>query len=128
MVSRRIHDRAAPVSEPVQNAPVAEPAKPGRDFQSEVRELLEVRTDLIGTTLPAEVVKDCVQNGKRLLVAYGEFEQRKVKAENERLAKKVKALEQNASAAARSPVTGVTGGGSTDTRPEDDFMRGFNSI
>lgn len=127
MVARRLNDRTAPTAEPEQVAPKAS-APTGRDFQSEVKELLDTRTDLVGTTLPAEVVEDCVKNGKRLIVAYAEFEQRKAKAENERLAKKVKALEQNASAAARSPVTGVTGGGSTDTKPEDDFTRGFNSI
>ena len=126
MVSRRMTDRVTPVAEP--EAPKAPPAPAGRDFQAEVRELLEARSDLVGTTLPSEVVEDCVKNGKRLYVAYAEFEQKKAKAENERLAKKVKALEQNATAAARSPVTGVTGGGSTDTKPEDDFTRGFNSI
>ena len=127
MVIRRIHDRTV-VAEPEQETPKVAPAAPGRDFQSEVRELLDARTDLVGTTLPKEVVEECVKGGKRLLVAYAEFEQRKAKAENERLAKRVKALEQNASAAARSPVVGVTGGGPTNEKAEDDFMRGFNSI
>jgi hypothetical protein len=127
VVSRRMTDRTtAPTHE--QTEPERAPVSTGRDFQTEVRELLDARKDLAGTTLPPEVVEDCVKNNKRLIVAYAEFEQRKVKAENERLAKKVKALEQNASAAARSPVVGVTGGGPTDVKPDDDFTKGFNSI
>lgn len=126
VVVRRMTDRTAPA--PAQADPVQTTSPSSRDFAPEVQELLAARQDLAGTTLPPEVVEDCVKNNKRLIVAYAEFEQRKVKAENERLAKKVKALEQNASAAARSPVVGVTGGGPTDTKPDDDFTRGFNSI
>jgi len=35
-------------------------------------------------------------------------------------------LRQNAEAAAKAPVTAVTGGGPADTEPEDLFLRGFN--
>lgn len=127
MVARRIREREAvtPAAEG-QTSPAAE-TPPGRNFSEEVAELLSARKDLVGTTIPSEVVNACVKDGKRLIVAYSEYEERQTKAENERLAKKVKVLEQNAAAAARSPVSGVSGGGPTDTKPEDDFLTGFNS-
>jgi hypothetical protein len=132
MVSRRIHERSDNHATPAEQTPEEKPAAPaapaGRDFNSEVSELLSSRKDLVGTTLPAEVVEACVKGGKRLVVAYAEYEAQKAKAENERLAKKVKVMEQNAAAAARSPVAGVSGGGPTDTKAEDDFEKGFNSI
>lgn len=127
MVERRMRDRTN-VPAP---APVPEQT-PARDFRAEIAELRSVRPDLDATKpLPQEVMNACVQGGKRLLVAYTEYEQQKAsqtQAENERLAKKVKVLEQNASAAARSPVAGVTGGGPTDTKPKSDFERGFDSV
>ena len=98
-----------------------------RDFRAEVQDLLRVRQDLVGTEIPNEVVQDCVQNGTPLLAAYLSYEAKQAKAENERLSKKLKVMEQNAAAAARSPVSGVTGGGPTDTKPQDDFLRGFES-
>lgn len=125
MVSRRIQERSAAPSV-TEEAPQA--AAPVRDFGTEVQELLSVRPELRGKSLPDEVVNDCVRTGKRLIVAYSEYEGKQTKAENERLAKKVKVLEQNAAAAARSPVVGVSGGGPTDTKAEDDFEKGFNSI
>lgn len=129
MVARRIHAQEEKHADSASeaNAPTAA-APSGRDFGEEVAELMSARKDLVGTTLPSEVVDACVKGGKRLLVAYAEYEARQAKAENERLTKKVKVMEQNAAAAARSPVVGVSGGGPTDTKAEDDFEKGFNSI
>ena len=133
MVARRIAERNNHTATPVETPAAEQPAEPapvhtGRDFKSEVAELLSVRKDLVGQSLPSEVVDASVKGGKRLLVAYLEYEQKQSKAENVRLTKKVKVLEQNAAAAARSPVVGVSGGGPTDTKAEDDFEKGFNSI
>lgn len=129
MVSRRIQERSAqPETREEQPAAQEPPAPEARDFSAEVAELLSARNDLVGTTLPAEVVEACVKGGKRLVVAYAEYEARTAKAEAERLAKKVKVMEQNEAAAARSPVVGVSGGGPTDAKAEDDFEKGFNSI
>lgn len=130
MVTRKMQERAtAPAASP---APQVSQPNGGRDFRAEVRELRTARPDVDATKpLPQEVMSACVKDGKRLLVAYTEYEQQqanKIKAENERLAKKVKVMEQNASAAARSPVAGVTGGGPTDTKPKSDFEKGFDSI
>ena len=100
---------------------------PTRDFKAEVKALLDARPELIGTEIPSEVVNDCVRNGKPLMAAYTQYEEKQMRAENERLSKRIKVLEQNAASAARAPVSGVTGGGPTDTKPKDDFLLGFES-
>lgn len=124
MVERRFttaQQTSAAEEEPV-------PAKaPTRDFAAEARELVAARPDLAGKTLPREVVEACAVKGKPLIVAYAEYEVGQQKAEAERLRKENEVLRQNAAAAARAPVSGVTGGGATDTGPEDDFLKGFDS-
>lgn len=99
----------------------------GRDFRAETLELLEARPALRGQKLPEEVVRDCVQSGKHLMTAYAEYETRQERAESERLKERLRILEQNQAAAARGPVKGATGGGQTDNRSEDPFLKGFDS-
>ena len=73
-------------------------------------------------------MNNCVRNGKPLVIAYAQFEEKQMRAENERLAKRVKVLEQNCSFGGAGPqLSGVTGGGPTDTQPKDDFLLGFES-
>lgn len=131
IVARKMQARLSTPAPESATAPEPEQA-PTRDFRAEIAELRSVRPDLDATKpLPQEVMTACVRDGKRLIVAYTEYEAQKasqIKAENERLTKKVKVMEQNASAAARSPVAGVTGGGPTDTKPKSDFERGFDSV
>lgn len=133
IVSRKMGAAAArtEADTPAQQEPAAGQAavseSPTRDFKAEVKALLDARPDLIGKEIPSEVVNNCVRNGKPLIVAYAQFEEKQMRAENERLAKRVKVLEQNAASAARAPVSGVTGGGPTDTQPKDDFLLGFES-
>lgn len=108
----------------------AEPAPAadgGRDFAKEARELLHARPELRGKNLPEEVMQACLRENKPLLAAYAEYETRQEKAEAERLRRENNILKQNAASAARAPVKGVRGGGATDTTPEDDFIKGFNS-
>lgn len=134
IVQRRMADRtstAAPAQEtdaPADDSPLPPAAEPEeRDFRAEVAELLRIRPELSGQKLPAEVTQDCVANRVPLPVAYARYEERQAKAENERLSKRIKVLEQNAASAARAPVSGVTGGGPTDTEPQDPFLIGFNA-
>ena len=133
IVSRKMGAAAAhtEAGTPAQQEPadgqIATSASPTRDFKAEVKALLDARPDLIGKEIPSEVVNNCVRNGKPLVIAYAQFEEKQMRAENERLAKRVKVLEQNAASAARAPVSGVTGGGPTDTQPKDDFLLGFES-
>lgn len=99
----------------------------GRDFAAEARALMEARPDLAGKKLPDEVIGACVRQGKSLLAAYSEYEIAQQKAEADRLRRENEVLRQNAASAARAPVSGVSGGGKTDTSPEDDFLKGFES-
>lgn len=108
----------------------AEPAAPAeadaRDYQREIAQLLAERPELQGKQLPDEVVNATVA-GKPLLQSYLEYEAKQSKAELAKLRKENSVYKQNAAAAARSPVTGVSGGGETDTKPSDPFLQGFSS-
>ena len=108
----------------------AEPAAPAeadaRDYQGEITQLLAARPELQGKQLPDAVVKAAV-GGKSLLHSYLEYEAQQSRAELAKLRKENSVYKQNAAAAARSPVTGVSGGGETDTKPSDPFLQGFSS-
>lgn len=106
----------------------AEEKLPTRDFAAEVAMLKAARPEV--RELPAEVVKACTDanNPKHLMVAYAEYEVAQQKAEAEKLRKENEVLKQNAASAARAPVSGTSGGGATDTTPEDDFLKGFNAM
>lgn len=118
MVRRRM-DAAAPARE--------KPQSGARDFRAETQQLLEARPELKGQKLPEEVVRECVQSGKHLMTAYAEYETKQERAETARLKERLRILEQNQAAAAKAPVKGATGGGQTDTRSEDPFLKGFDS-
>lgn len=107
--------------------PAAESAPAGgRDFQAEVRALMEARPDLQTKRIPEEVVQACVR-GKPLLAAYAEYEVKQERVEAERLRRENAILKQNAQAAARAPVSGTAGSGDAGAKPEDDFLKGFNA-
>lgn len=112
----------APDPEPEKDAP----EHPDRDIQAEAQELIVARPDLKMQQLPMEVV-EAWRNGENLLNAYNRYEARQKEAENQKLKKENNILKQNAAAAAKAPVKGVTGGAPTDTEPEDPFLKGFDS-
>ena len=97
-----------------------------RDFKPEVAELLKDFPELHGKTLPKEVVDDAL-SGKPLTIAYRQYIQKQLKAENAKLQKENETLKQNAEAAKRAPVRGVTRGSATQEGPDDPFLRGFNA-
>lgn len=99
---------------------------PARDFASEVRELWSMRPDLKGTTIPSEVAA-AAANGQNLSLAYFAYEVKQAKATAERLQQENNTYKQNAATAAKAPVKGVSGGGATNTQPEDPFLKGFDS-
>lgn len=112
--------------ETVQTVETKQEATPAeRDYGSEVRELFTQRPELRGEQLPEEVLQACVE-GKPLKAAYDEFARRQ-RAEAAALRKENRILRENAKTAARTPVRGVTRGGSVHAQPEDPFLRGFNS-
>lgn len=105
---------------------VSEPEE--RNFKSEVAELLKAHPEIKGAgPLPQEVVDAAIKGGHRLLTAYEQYSVEHAKAEVQNLKKENQILRQNAASAARAPVTGLAGGGATDTKPADPFLEGFNS-
>lgn len=123
-INRRLAD-VRPAEEKPAEEPVVE--TPTRDFTAEARELVKARPDLAGQTVPQEVVRVCMAENKSLLVAYTEYEAKQQKAEADKLRRENQILKQNEASAKQAPVKGVRGGGATDTKPEDDFLKGFNS-
>lgn len=101
---------------------------PGRrDFKAEAVDLLQIHPELRGTRLPDEVVTACVVNGRPLVAAYEEYRRRQSEAENRAIKAENKRLKQNADAASRAPVRGVSKGGATNVEPDDPFLIGFNA-
>lgn len=98
-----------------------------RDFRSEVADLLKAHPELKGTKLPDAVVQACVVSGRPLISAYDEYSRKQSEAENRALKAQNKRLKQNADAATRAPVRGVSKGGAAANEPDDPFIRGFNS-
>ena len=104
---------------PAEQPDTDDEADTGRDYRGEVADLLQAHPELRGTQLPASVVNACVAEGKPLVRAYEEYARKQAEAENR--------LKQNADAARRAPVRGVSKGGKTNTDPDDPFLIGFNS-
>lgn len=120
----------------MQDAEVREDTKPaeekpaGRDFKAEVEALLDIRPDLKkpGTKLPDAVTEECVKSGRPLAVVYLEYEAKQEKAKYDALLKENKKLKQNAEAASRAPVRGVSRGGPVKDKTNDDpFLKGFDA-
>ena len=120
----------------MQDAEVKEDTKPaeekptGRDFKAEVEALLDIRPDLEkpGTKLPDAVTEECVKSGRPLAVVYLEYEAKQEKAKYDALLKENKKLKQNAEAASRAPVRGVSRGGPVKDKTNDDpFLKGFDA-
>lgn len=123
-VDRMMQREAAKAPDPEPEEPTPESHE--RNIQAEAQELIVARPDLKTRQLPMEVV-EAWRNGDNLLNAYNRYEARQKEAENQKLKKENNILKQNAAAAAKAPVKGVTGGAPTDTEPEDPFLKGFDS-
>ena len=123
-VDRMMQRDAAKAPDPEPEEPTPEAHE--RNIQAEAQELIVARPDLKTRQLPMEVV-EAWRNGENLLNAYNRYEARQKEAENQKLKKENNILKQNAAAAAKAPVKGVTGGAPTDTEPEDPFLKGFDS-
>jgi len=95
-----------------------------RDFKSQVKQLKALFPDF--KSMPEEVMQ-AYADGADLLSAYSAY---RVQA-SEKAAKSIKKenqiLKQNAASAAKAPVKGVSGGGSTNQKKEDPFLKGFDS-
>ena len=103
----------------------AEAKTPARDYAAEVAALLTAKPDLVGKSLPDDVMRAAVEQGVPLLQAYLDHEQAETAAELRRLREENRVYRQNAEAARRSPVQGVSGAPG-DEREGDPFLAGFN--
>lgn len=112
---------AAQVPEPSQGEPTPKPDPSGLtpERKAELDEFVKAYPGI--TKLPDEVIA-ANRNGVRLLVAYERYQN---KAALDELA----ILKQNQAAAAKAPVSGVTGKSaqSSTSEADDAFLKGFNS-
>lgn len=103
----------------------AEPAADRtRDLASQIDQVKAIFEDF--TEMPEEVAR-AVARGADLLTAYSAYRVREGQKAAASLRKENEVLKQNAASAAKAPVRGVTGGGSTKQKKESDFLKGFNS-
>ena len=98
-----------------------------RDFKKEVADLFRAYPTAHERPVPNEVTNDALVNSKPLVQAYAEYMARTSSAKAKNAERENKILKQNQAAAAKAPVSKVTGGGKTDSKPDDDFLTGFNS-
>lgn len=125
------HPTADPAQAPQQEQATPKPEaqnEPTRDFAAEVKAVLDVYPDMSGKQLPPEVVNESIRTGKPLLNALTEYRTAEANKKIAELQKKTDTLSQNADAAGRAPVKPVTATGATGVKPEDAFLKGFNSI
>ena len=104
--------------------PAASERAAGRDWRGEAEAFFAARPELAGRELPERVVRRWAA-GESLARAFDGAERDELRAETERLRRENEALRQNAAAAARAPVRGVTGGGAADNAPLDPFLEGL---
>lgn len=111
-------DKLVVEEKPVVTAPVKQ------DFASQIKQLQALYPDV--KSLPEEVVA-AAMSGIDLPTAYSAYRVRQSERTAAATQKENNILKQNAAAAAKAPVRGVTGGGSTKETPKSDFERGFDS-
>lgn len=109
--------------EPQSEGGEAEAAPPERDFVREVQQLKALYPDL--QEMPDEVAKAAAE-GADLLTAYVAYREKQTYEAAEVLRKENQVLKQNAAAAAKAPVRGITGGGAADTKPRSGLLAGFD--
>ena len=95
-----------------------------RDYAAEVRQLQRLYPEF--REMPDEVAHLAAE-GESLLTAYAVWQGREAQKIAESLREENRVLRQNASAAAKAPVKGVSGGGAARGR-SSDFERGFESV
>ena len=103
--------------------PISEPVPPERDFVKEVQQLKALYPDF--REMPDTVAR-AVADGTNLLTAYVAYREQQTRQTAETLEKENAVLRQNAAAAAKAPVRGVTGGGAADTKPRNNLLVGFD--
>lgn len=103
--------------------PAAEETSPARDFVSEVQQLRALYPEV--KEIPDEVAL-AAANGSNLLTAYLAYKGQQSQKAAASLKRENEVLKHNAASAAKAPVRGVTGGGATNTKPDDPFLKGLS--
>ena len=103
--------------------PATDTAVSARDFVKEVQQLKALYPDF--REMPDAVAR-AVADGTDLLTAYVAYREQQTRQTAETLEKENAVLRQNAAAAAKAPVRGVTGGGAADTKPRNNLLVGFD--
>lgn len=117
---------AAENSQPQEVEPAAaNTASAGRDFTGEINALFTAFPDAANERIPDDVVVAAIRENKPLVQVYGRYRDEKAKNAARAAQEENKILKQNQASAARAPVSPVTRGGKTDTRPADPFLAGF---
>ena len=112
--------KAAEAPKPAEPVPAP---KQERDLAAEFAQLKAVYPDF--TEMPDEVAH-AVANGANALMAYVAYRGKQSEKAAASLKKENAVLKQNAAAAAKAPVKGVTGGGAAP-KPKSDLLAGFDS-
>lgn len=94
------------------------------DLLRQARALVEAFPELRGKEAPDEVIRAAMQ-GENLTAAYARYALARSRADNARLERELSARQQNAEAAARAPVRGVSGGAAVKEQGRDPFLAGF---
>lgn len=102
------------------------PLSEGREehFRSQARDLVAAFPELKGRQAPAEVIRAAMR-GENLTAAYARHVLAQSRADNARLERELAAERQNAAAALRAPVRGVSGGGAVGEQGRDPFLTGL---
>lgn len=103
--------------------PVVEETSPERDFLSEVQQLRALYPEV--KEIPDEVAL-AAADGTNLLTAYLAYKGQQSQKAAASLKRENEVLKHNAASAAKAPVRGVTGGGATNTKPDDPFLKGLS--
>ena len=103
--------------------PAHSPAE--RDRAAEWQALAEAHPEVVGTQLPEDIYRACMESSQPPLQVYESMMLKKLGAELETLKKENELLRRNAETAAHAPVTGTSGGSVPEAEPEDPFIRAF---
>ena len=103
--------------------PVVEETSPERDFLSEVQQLRALYPEV--KEIPDEVAL-AAADGANLLTAYLAYKGQQSQKAAASLKRENEVLKHNAASAAKAPVRGITGGGATNTKPDDPFLKGLS--
>ena len=95
-----------------------------RDWAKEFSDLAKAHPEATKSELPDDIWQAIHESSESAVRVYETMMLSKLTAEIDALRKENATLRHNAEASARAPVT--AGNGSPNTKPEDEFLRGFN--